>query len=61
MPFRAGSLVGLKRLELYVEPWNTGSWRAAEAVGYVCQGLLRQWELVGEEYRDMYQYVLEFD
>jgi ribosomal-protein-alanine N-acetyltransferase len=22
------------RLELYVEPWNTGSWRAAERAGY---------------------------
>ena len=29
------SLEGIHRIELYVEPWNEGSWRAAERVGYV--------------------------
>jgi RimJ/RimL family protein N-acetyltransferase len=52
------SLDGIHRLELYVEPWNEGSWRAAERVGYVREGLLRSWQQVGNEYRDMYMYSL---
>jgi [ribosomal protein S5]-alanine N-acetyltransferase len=44
------------RLQLYVEPWNEASWRAAEANGYVREGLLRSWERVGPERRDMYVY-----
>jgi [ribosomal protein S5]-alanine N-acetyltransferase len=47
---------GVERLELYVEPWNQGSWRAAEAVGYEREGLLRRWQRVGDERRDMYLY-----
>lgn len=48
----------MRRLELYVEPWNEGSWRAAEAAGFVREGLLRSWERVGHERRDMYMYSL---
>ncbi|GAA3668592.1 GNAT family N-acetyltransferase [Yimella lutea] len=44
------------RLELYVEPWNEGSWRTAEACGYEREGLLRSWEWVGDQRRDMYLY-----
>lgn len=44
------------RLQLHVEPWNEGSWRAAEACGYQREGLLREWELVGDERRDMVVY-----
>lgn len=33
----------VQRLELYVEPWNEGSWRAAEATGFAREGLMRQW------------------
>lgn len=51
-------LPGLARLELYVEPWNEGSWRAAEKVGYQREGLLRSWTQVGDERRDMYMYSL---
>jgi RimJ/RimL family protein N-acetyltransferase len=47
---------GLARLELYVEPWNEGSWRAAEKAGYRREGLLRSWQHVGDERRDMYMY-----
>ena len=47
---------GLARLELYVEPWNEGSWRAAEHVGYEREGLLRSWQEVGGQRRDMYMY-----
>lgn len=46
----------LDRLELYVEPWNKGSWRTAELAGYTREGLLRSWERVGDERRDMYMY-----
>jgi ribosomal-protein-alanine N-acetyltransferase len=52
------SLDGIHRVELYVEPWNEGSWRAAERVGYVREGLLRSWQRVGDERRDMYMYSL---
>jgi len=45
-----------ERLELYVEPWNEGSWRAAEAAGYLREGLLRAWQRVGDSRRDMFIY-----
>lgn len=44
------------RLELYVEPWNSGSWRAAEACDFHREGLLRSWQLVGTMRKDMYVY-----
>lgn len=44
------------RLELYVEPWNVGSWRTAERAGFQREGLLRSWQQVGVERRDMYMY-----
>lgn len=50
------SLPGVVRLELYVEPWNEGSWRAAERAGFQREGLLRQWQPVGAEQRDMFMY-----
>ena len=46
----------VERLELYVEPWNEGSWRAAEAVGYTREGLLRAWQRVGDTRKDMFIY-----
>ena len=52
------SLPGVSRIELYVEPWNEGSWRAAERAGYRREGLLRSWQHVGRERRDMYMYSL---
>lgn len=50
------SLSEVERLELYVEPWNEGSWRTAEAVGFQREGLLRAWQRVGDERKDMYMY-----
>jgi RimJ/RimL family protein N-acetyltransferase len=47
---------GVVRLELYVEPWNEGSWRAAENAGFQREGLLRSWEHVGAGRRDMFMY-----
>ena len=46
----------VERLHLFVEPWNEGSWRAAEACGFEREGLLRAWQKVGEERKDMYVY-----
>lgn len=46
----------LDRLELYIEPWNKGSWRAAESAGYEREGLLRAWERIDGEPRDMFMY-----
>lgn len=46
----------LDRLELYVEPQNEGSWRAAEQAGYRREGLMRAWERVAGEPRDMFMY-----
>jgi ribosomal-protein-alanine N-acetyltransferase len=51
-------LPDVHRLELYVEPWNQASWLTAERVGYQREGLLRSWQTVGEERRDMYMYSL---
>lgn len=48
----------IHRLELYVEPWNVASWRAAERAGYEREGLLRSWQQVGDQRRDMFMYSL---
>jgi RimJ/RimL family protein N-acetyltransferase len=50
------TLPDVVRLELYIEPWNEGSWRAAESAGFQREGLLRSWEHVGAERRDMFMY-----
>jgi RimJ/RimL family protein N-acetyltransferase len=44
------------RLELFVEEWNIASWRTAEKAGFVREGLLRKWELIGDEWKDLYAY-----
>jgi RimJ/RimL family protein N-acetyltransferase len=44
------------QLELYVEPWNEGSWRTAEHACFYREGLLRGWEPVGDKRRDMYMH-----
>ncbi|WP_433490231.1 GNAT family N-acetyltransferase [Nocardia grenadensis] len=46
----------IPRLQLYVEPWNRASIRTAERAGFVCEGLLRSWQKVGERRRDMFMY-----
>lgn len=52
----AFSIADVQRMSLYVEPWNVGSWRAAERVGYHREGLLRGWESVAGARKDMYAY-----
>lgn len=49
-------LPDIHRLELYVEPWNEGSWKTAEHCGYMREGLLRSWEEIGGARKDMYMY-----
>ncbi len=46
----------IPRLELYVEPWNEASARTAERAGFQREGLLRGWQEVGGERRDMWMY-----
>lgn len=52
----AEGLAGVDRLQLYVEPWNEASWRAAERARYRREGLLRSWERVGSVRRDVFVY-----
>lgn len=47
-----------ERLELYVEPWNAASWRTAEKVGYRREGLMRKFQEIGGERKDLYLYSL---
>lgn len=46
----------IPRLQLYVEPWNVASQRTAERVGFQREGVLRSWQQVGEQRRDMIMY-----
>jgi [ribosomal protein S5]-alanine N-acetyltransferase len=46
----------IPRLELYVEPWNIASIRTAERAGFQREGLLRSWQKVGGERKDMFMY-----
>lgn len=46
----------IPRLELYIEPRNTASARTAGTVGFQREGLLRSWQQVGQERRDMITY-----
>ena len=50
------TLSDLFRIELYVEPWNVGSVRTAEAAGYVREGLLRSHQPIGGRRADMLLY-----
>ncbi|WP_345656525.1 GNAT family N-acetyltransferase [Streptomyces siamensis] len=48
----------IPRLELWVEPWNMASVRTAERAGFRREELLRGWQQVGDERRDMFMYSL---
>ncbi|HLS32669.1 MAG TPA: GNAT family protein, partial [Brevibacterium sp.] len=49
----AAAVPGLHRVELYIEPWNTGSLRTADAAGFTREGLLHSHQWIGGERRDM--------
>jgi RimJ/RimL family protein N-acetyltransferase len=50
--------LGVKRIELWIEPANPASQQVAEAVGFHREGLLRSFMHVGGERRDMLMYSL---
>lgn len=52
----AATLPEINRLELYVEPFNEASWRAADSAGYQREGLLHRWQVLAGQPRDMYMY-----
>jgi [ribosomal protein S5]-alanine N-acetyltransferase len=54
----AWSIPALHRIELYIEPWNTGSVRVAETAGYQREGLLRSHQEIGGSRRDMLLYAV---
>lgn len=52
----AWTVPGLHRVQLYIEPWNTGSVKTAERAGYSREGLLRSHQEIGGIRRDMFLY-----
>ena len=58
LTFWALGVLGIPRLELYVEPWNEAAIRAAERAGFQQEGVLRSWQEVGGERKDMLMYSL---
>ena len=52
----AWSLPELHRIELYIEPWNVASQRAAERAGYDREGLLRSHQEINGQRVDMFLY-----
>lgn len=57
----AWTIPTLHRIELYIEPWNTGSIRVAESGGYFREGLLHSYEEIGGTRRDMLIYAATRD
>ncbi|MGW4127059.1 GNAT family N-acetyltransferase [Amycolatopsis japonica] len=53
----AWTVSGVERIELYIEPWNRGSLRAAEKADYRCEGLLPAHHEIGGVLKDMLLYV----
>ena len=54
----AWTLPLLHRLELHIEPWNTGSAAVARNVGFGCEGTLRSYLEIGGRRRDLEVYSL---
>lgn len=52
----AWTIPALHRIELYIEPWNTSSIHVAETAGYLQEGLLRSYNVIGGTRRDMLLY-----
>jgi len=52
----AWTIPELHRVELYIEPWNTGSVRTGERAGFQREGLLRSHQEIGGRRRDMLLY-----
>ncbi len=45
--------LAIERLELYAEPWNVASLKTAKSLGFQEEGLMRRWEKIGNERKDM--------
>lgn len=45
--------LGLARIEVHIEPWNTASLRVAEKAGFRREGLLRSYMEIGGRRRDL--------
>jgi [ribosomal protein S5]-alanine N-acetyltransferase len=54
----AWTVPGLHRIELHIEPWNTGSIKTAERAGYQREGLMRSHQEIGGQRRDMLLYAI---
>lgn len=52
----AWHLPEVHRLQLHIDPVNDASLRTAERAGYTREGLLRSWQKIGGERRDMFVY-----
>jgi ribosomal-protein-alanine N-acetyltransferase len=52
----AWTLPALHRIELHIEPWNTGSLVTAERAGFRREGLMRSHQEIGGRRRDMVLY-----
>lgn len=52
----AFTALGVERMELYIEPDNAGSRRAAVRAGFTEEGVLRAREQIGDQRRDMVLY-----
>lgn len=52
----AWTIPALHRIELYIEPWNLSSIKTAERSGYQREGLLRSYQEIGGQRRDMLLY-----
>ena len=50
---------GLDRVELAIDPTNTGSIHTAQRVGFVCEDGIQRWEEIGGVSRALDVYVLE--
>ncbi len=55
--FAFGEL-GVRRVELWIEPENAPSRSVADAVGFVCEGRLRAFMVIAGAHRDMLMYSL---
>lgn len=50
------TIPAIHRIELHIEPWNSGSIGVAERAGYLREGLLRSHQEIGGTRRDMLLY-----
>lgn len=53
--------LAIPRLHLFVEPWNVASSRTAEAAGFTLEAMLRGWERIDDEQRDVECYAFLYD